>query len=65
MQCCDCGLVHNIVTDIIRVRDPKQLITEDEIVNDPQLKVRWKVTRNQRATGQVRRYRKIKIKEVQ
>lgn len=47
MQCCDCGLVHDIEYDVTLLN---QVLT-----------VRLKATRNNRATAQVRRNKKKNI----
>ena len=60
MACCDCGLVHNIVFEIVKLADPDSPLTDpdkDEVIERNDLKVRIRVTRNNRATGQMRRKR--------
>lgn len=59
MQCCDCGLVHNIEFAVVKETSRHQdgsFDTED--VEDKSLRVEMVVGRNNRATGQVRRNRR-------
>jgi hypothetical protein len=59
MQCCDCGLVHDLYFKVVRElkRYPNGTFdTED--VEDPTYRVEMVVGRNNRATGQIRRHRK-------
>jgi hypothetical protein len=54
--CCDCGLVHYMQFEIVRVTDETAPYENDEIITDPQLRVRLKTSRNNRASGQIRRH---------
>lgn len=59
LACCDCGLVHKVDFRIIR---PSVLgartIDEWDEVDDPNLMVLFRVFRDNRATGQMRRHMK-------
>lgn len=57
MACCDCGLVHNITfkTAVVVLQNKKgSFIAEEQ--KGKKFRVMMKVTRNNRATGQVRRH---------
>ena len=57
MSCCDCGLVHNITfkTAVIKRQNKNGSFTATE-QKGKKFRVMLKVTRNNRATGQVRRH---------
>jgi len=59
MACCDCGLVHDMEFKVVRVtktmRGGSWLYSE---VKAGKYRVMFRAARNQRSTGQVRRYKK-------
>lgn len=59
MQCCDCGLVHDLQFYIERESNRKNNGEFDtELVEDKTLRVMFVVSRNNRATAQIRRHRR-------
>jgi hypothetical protein len=60
MQCCDCGLVHNLEFFIEReIERHGDGSFDSELVNDTSLRVMFVVSRNTRATGQIRRHKNV------
>jgi len=53
MACCDCGLVHDMEFRLETVIDAEGAV---------QLQVQFRVRRNGRATGQIRRWQNIKVR---
>jgi len=57
LGCCDCGLVHDIDFRVVRVvkrnRDGSK---EVEVLPSKNYQVEFRVRRNNRSTGQIRRY---------
>ena len=58
MSCCDCGLVHNVKFRV--VKGVYGFVAEDTEAIVDGARVIMKVARNNRATGQIRRYKKEK-----
>lgn len=64
MQCCDCGLVHDIEFQAIRITKQNEdgSFQFEELPKD-QFCVRLKAKRNNRSTGQIRRHKKSNVIE--
>lgn len=63
MQCCDCGLVHDLSFIAVRVTRTKKDGSWCYVdLPAKKFRVVFKVWRNNRATGQVRRHRNITVK---
>lgn len=58
MSCCDCGLVHNIKFRVVKGEDG--FVAEDTEAIIEGARVIMKVSRNNRATGQIRRHKREK-----
>lgn len=59
MACCDCGLVHNMQFKVMRVKeDLGDGFKDVRPTKEGQFVVQFRVSRNERATGQVRRHKK-------
>jgi hypothetical protein len=64
ITCCDCGLTHNMEYDVLFVTEDQEGEDElKEVLNkiEPDLVVKWRAGRNNRSTGQIRRYQNGKI----
>jgi hypothetical protein len=62
MACCDCGLVHKVDFRVVRPTEAtNRFISKWDEVDDPDLLVMFRVFRDNRATGQQRRHRNIKV----
>ncbi len=66
MACCDCGLVHNIDFQVIRILKVLKKLkngTQErvaETISDKAYQIRLRATRNERSTAQMRRHDKKK-----
>lgn len=56
LACCDCGLVHDVDFDVVRFESDTG--PEHKVIDDKRIGVMFKVRRNNRATGQIRRHKK-------
>lgn len=54
--CCDCGLVHNIDFNVLQVTETFKDGTWDHKEPDGDYRVEYRISRNKRSTGQVRRH---------
>lgn len=57
MACCDCGLVHNVVFRVIKEKENKNGIFTYKDIPQNGLRVKLKASRNNRSTGQIRRWK--------
>jgi hypothetical protein len=57
LACCDCGLVHDVEFRVVK-RDPKTGMPM--VMDESEYRVELRMRRNNRATGQVRRWDKTK-----
>lgn len=62
MVCCDCALAHDMKFEIVRVTDETAPVENDEVVNDPTLKVRMRAWRNNRSTARHRKNQGIAVR---
>jgi hypothetical protein len=58
MACCDCGLVHNIEFRVIVLGRKRRGRYKVLRVNPAGCNVEFRISRNERSTGQVRRHKK-------
>ena len=57
LGCCDCGLVHDIDFRVVRiVRRRRNGVKEGEVLSSKDYQIGFRVRRNERSTGQVRRH---------
>jgi hypothetical protein len=55
-MCCDCGLVHDIEFKVIKIiKELPSGLREKEDVDNKNIRVMFRVKRNNRSTGQARR----------
>lgn len=57
MACCDCGLVHTVVFRVIKSKENKNGTFTYEDILQKGLRVKLKASRDNRSTGQIRRWR--------
>ena len=59
LGCCDCGLVHDIDFRVVKVvKRHRNGIKEGEVLSSRDYRVEFRVRRNERSTGQVRRHKR-------
>lgn len=58
LSCCDCGLVHNMDFKVLKVTETFEDGTWNTEEPDGDYRVEFRVSRNNRSTGQVRRHMK-------
>lgn len=59
LGCCDCGLVHDIDFRVVKVVNRHcNGIKEGEVLSSRDYQVEFRVRRNERSTGQVRRHKR-------
>ena len=59
LGCCDCGLVHNMDFRVVKiVKRHHNGVKEGRVLSSKDYQVEFRVRRNERSTGQVRRHKR-------
>ena len=59
LGCCDCGLVHDMDFRVVKiVKRHRHGVKEGEVLSSKDYQVEFRVSRNERSTGQIRRHKR-------